>query len=189
MLSSIPAAPCGFLPALAPTLSGAGGLPAGPRPAHAQPRRPPRDPAVPPAAEGPRAEGPRTEPRDERGRKMAGGAATRQAGYGALGGGGETPALAGPPPPPPPSRGAPPPESPRFSLGRRRVRGAADAGRGRRAQPPLCLSPQPRGASGRGRRRRPPLPPPPRCPAPSLRRAAGCAGRERGRKVLLEGEV
>lgn len=40
-----------------------------------------------------------------------------------------------------PSRGAPPPESPRFSLGRRRVRGAADAGRGRRAQPPLCLSP------------------------------------------------
>lgn len=88
-----------------------------------------------------------------------------------------------------PSRGAPPPESPRFSLGRRRVRGAADAGRGRRAQPPLCLSPQPRGASGRGRRRRPPLPPPPRCPAPSLRRAAGCAGRERGRKVLLEGEV
>lgn len=63
---------------------------------------------------------------------------------------------------------------------------------GRRAQQPLSRSPQRCGASGWGRRRRPPLPPPPRCPASSLRRAAGCAGREggseRGRKVLLEGK-
>lgn len=57
------------------------------------------------------------------------------------------------------------------------------AARGRRARPPLSLSPQRRGASGRGRRRRPPLPPPPRCPASSLRRAAGCAaGRAGGRE-------
>ncbi|XP_061308588.1 STE20/SPS1-related proline-alanine-rich protein kinase isoform X2 [Pezoporus flaviventris] len=59
---------------------------------------------------------------------------------------------------------------------------------GRRARTPLSLTPRRRGASGRGRRRRPPLPPPPRCPASSLRRAAGCAGRQRGRKVLLEGK-
>ncbi|XP_062460666.1 STE20/SPS1-related proline-alanine-rich protein kinase isoform X2 [Pezoporus occidentalis] len=59
---------------------------------------------------------------------------------------------------------------------------------GRRARAPLSLTPRRRGASGRGRRRRPPLPPPPRCPASSLRRAAGCAGRQRGRKVLLEGK-
>ncbi|XP_061199277.1 STE20/SPS1-related proline-alanine-rich protein kinase isoform X2 [Neopsephotus bourkii] len=59
---------------------------------------------------------------------------------------------------------------------------------GRRARTPLSLSPRRRGTSGRGRRRRPPLPPPPRCPASSLRRAAGCAGRQRGRKVLLEGK-
>ncbi|XP_040417159.1 STE20/SPS1-related proline-alanine-rich protein kinase isoform X2 [Cygnus olor] len=66
--------------------------------------------------------------------------------------------------------------------GRRgRVRGARAALRRR----PNRRSPQRRGASGRGRRRRPPLPPPPRCPASSLRRAAG---RERGRKVLLEGK-
>uniref|UniRef100_A0A8C6NB49 non-specific serine/threonine protein kinase n=2 Tax=Melopsittacus undulatus TaxID=13146 RepID=A0A8C6NB49_MELUD len=59
---------------------------------------------------------------------------------------------------------------------------------GRRARAPFSLSPRRRGASGRGRRRRPPLPPPPRCPASSLCRAAGCAGRQRGRKVLLEGK-
>lgn len=51
---------------------------------------------------------------------------------------------------------------------------------GRWAQQPLF--PQHRGASGRGLWRRPPLPPPPRCPASSLRRAAGCAVREGARE-------
>ncbi|KAM6079010.1 LOW QUALITY PROTEIN: STE20/SPS1-related proline-alanine-rich protein kinase [Theristicus caerulescens] len=176
-------------PSLAPVLSpggvrGApGALPAGPGPGPAA-RRPSRDLAALPAAEsltrsgGTSGEGrwSETQPAGRqvtrrRGRRRAPGA----------------------------SGAAPPPESPRCSLRRRRLRGATTAlcrrraptlGWGRRAQQPLSLSPQRLRASGRGRRRRPPLPPPPRCPASSLRRAAGCGegGRERGRKVLLEGK-
>ncbi|XP_040532660.2 STE20/SPS1-related proline-alanine-rich protein kinase isoform X3 [Gallus gallus] len=83
-------------------------------------------------------------------------------------------------------RAAPPEPGTRESDLQRRALAAA------RRRPPGLPSAARGERSGRGRRRRPPLPPPPRCPASSLRRAAGCAGREggreRGRKVLLEGK-
>ncbi|XP_015145177.2 STE20/SPS1-related proline-alanine-rich protein kinase isoform X3 [Gallus gallus] len=83
-------------------------------------------------------------------------------------------------------RAAPPEPGTRESDLQRRALAAA------RRRPPGLPSAARGERSGRGRRRRPPLPPPPRCPASSLRRVAGCAGREggreRGRKVLLEGK-